>query len=91
MVEGKLSEEREPRNVQVDVVEGEGSPTIRLRDAGGVFLELPPVELDPSHVATEASDAGGATGGGDLPGVRGASRSNSGTGMRARDRACSGG
>ena len=42
MVEGLLAEEREPRNVQVELDAGEDGLTIRLRDAGGVFLEVPP-------------------------------------------------
>ena len=46
MIEGSLAEEREPRNVQVELVSEEGSLTIRLRDAGGVFLEVPPTRPD---------------------------------------------
>ena len=42
MVEGSLAEVREPRNVQVELDAGEDGLTIRLRDAGGVFLEVPP-------------------------------------------------
>ena len=42
MIEGMLSEEREQRNVQVELDAGEDGLKIRLRDAGGVFLEVPP-------------------------------------------------
>ena len=37
MVKGSLAEEREPRKVQVELVESEDGLTIRLRDEGGVF------------------------------------------------------
>ena len=42
MIEGTLSESREPWSVQVDLVEADGATTVRLRDAEGVFLEVPP-------------------------------------------------
>ena len=42
MVDGKLTEEHELRNVQVDVIErGPGVRTIKLRDENGMFLEIP--------------------------------------------------
>ena len=42
LVEGKLGETREPRNVQVEVVGLPGGGTlVRLRDEGGVFMEIP--------------------------------------------------
>ena len=41
MIEGTLSESREPWSVQVDLVEADGATTVRLRDAEGVFLEVP--------------------------------------------------
>ena len=41
MVEGSLAVEREPHNVQVELVESEDGLTIRLRDAGGFFLQIP--------------------------------------------------
>ena len=42
MVDGKLAEEHELRNVQVDVIErGPGVRTIKLRDENGMFLEIP--------------------------------------------------
>lgn len=40
MVEGSLGEDREPWSVQVDILEAEVGTIIRLRDAGGVFLEV---------------------------------------------------
>ena len=46
MVEGKLSEDREPRNVQVDLVVSGSGTVVRLRDAGGVFLEEPLDDAD---------------------------------------------
>ena len=46
MVEGTLAEEREPHNIQVELVESEGGLMIRLRDAGGIFLEIPPEQRD---------------------------------------------
>ena len=39
LIEGKLGEDREPRNVQVIVI-GEGV-IVKLRDEGGVFAEIP--------------------------------------------------
>ena len=42
MVDGKLAEEHELRNMQVDVIErGPGVRTIKLRDENGMFLEIP--------------------------------------------------
>ena len=52
MLEQSLGEEREPWSVQVDVLETETSSIIRLRDAGGVFLEVPPNESDEGDEAT---------------------------------------
>ena len=52
MLEGSLGEEREPWSVQVDVLETETSSIIRLRDAGGVFLEVPPDESDEGDEGT---------------------------------------
>ena len=48
MIEGTLSESREP---WVDLVEADGATTVRLRDAEGVFLEVPPTctEEERSH------------------------------------------
>ena len=40
IAEGKLSGEREPRNVQVDLLDAASGVTIRLRDASGIFLDL---------------------------------------------------
>ena len=42
MIEGKLGEERETRNVQVDVFAVKEGSAIQLRDASGVFLDIPP-------------------------------------------------
>ncbi len=48
MIDGKLEEmEREPRNVQVVLVELEQGTVISLRDEGDVFLEVPPSEEPP--------------------------------------------
>ena len=55
MVEGSLAEEREPRNVQVELVESEGGLTIRLRDAGGIFLEIPPEQRDGEDAGEDGS------------------------------------
>ena len=46
MIEGKLAEDREPRNVQVDVAGSESGSTIRLRDASGIFLEILPADRE---------------------------------------------
>ena len=46
MVEGSLAVEREPHNVQVELVESEDGLTIRLRDAGGFFLQIPAEQRD---------------------------------------------
>ena len=43
MIEGLLAEEREPWSVQV---ESDGGQAINLRDASGIFLNIPPSELD---------------------------------------------
>ena len=59
MVEGSLAEEREPRNVQMELVESEGSLTIRLRDAGGIFLEIPPEQRDGEDTGEDAGKDGG--------------------------------
>ena len=48
MVEGSLSEDREPRNVQVDLVGSESGMIIRLRDADRVFLDIMPPD-DPDE------------------------------------------
>ena len=43
LIEGKLGEEYEPRNVQVDLVEVEpGVVGIQLRSADGIIVEIPP-------------------------------------------------
>ena len=55
MVEGSLSRDREPRNVQVDLVESESGSIIRLRDADGVFLEIPPDNADDGDGSETAS------------------------------------
>ena len=55
-LEGSLGKEREPWSVQVDVLETEISSIIRLRDAGGVFLEVPPDESDEGDEATTSLD-----------------------------------
>ena len=40
MIEGRLAEEHEPKNVLVDVIESAPDErTIKLRDEGGVILE----------------------------------------------------
>ena len=42
LVEGKLAEEYEPKNVQVDIIELEhGVTSIKLRDQSGVILDIP--------------------------------------------------
>jgi hypothetical protein len=46
MVDGSLAEEREPRNVQVELTDSEEGVMIRLMDASGVFLEIPPSPPD---------------------------------------------
>lgn len=62
MIEGSLSEEREPRNVQVELVAGEGGSTRRLRDAGSVFLEVPPTRPDGEDSSTERERDGDESG-----------------------------
>ena len=57
MIEGELLAEREPRNVQVDIQEAAAGVTIRLRDEGGVFLEVLPDEPSDGGRLVEASDA----------------------------------
>ena len=57
MIEGELSAVREPRNVQVDIEEAAAGFTIRLRDEGGVFLEVLPDEPSDGGKSGEASDA----------------------------------
>ena len=53
MIEGKLAENYEPRNVQVDVVElGASATAIKLRDEGGVILEIPPEEESRGDLST---------------------------------------
>ena len=49
LIDGKLSAEREPRNVQVDLLDAASGVTIRLRDASVAFLELPPQEQGSSE------------------------------------------
>jgi len=45
LIEGKLGEEHEPKNVQVDVIELQpGVTAIKLRDEGGVIIEIPAEE-----------------------------------------------
>ena len=61
MVEGSLSEDREPRNVQVDLVGSESGTIIRLRDTDGVFLDIMPPD-DPDE---EEGSAGSRRGTGD--------------------------
>ena len=56
MLEGSLGKERKLWSVQVDVVETETNSIIRLRDAGGVFLEVPLDELDEGDEATTSLD-----------------------------------
>lgn len=46
MIEGKLAEDHEPKNAQVDVIELDGGVMIKLRDKNGVILEIPPEEGD---------------------------------------------
>ena len=60
MIEGTLSESREPWSVQVDLVEADGATTVRLRDAEGVFLEVPPTcsEEGEEPVSPRAIDGG---------------------------------
>lgn len=58
MIDGSLAEEREPQNVQVELVAGEGGSTIRLRDAGGVFLEVPPTRPDGEDSSLEREKDG---------------------------------
>ena len=53
MVEGSLSEGHEPQNVQVDLVGSESGTIIRLRDADGVFLDIPPGEPDGGNGSAE--------------------------------------
>jgi hypothetical protein len=56
MVEGFLSEDHEPQNVQVDLVESEDGSIMRLRDANGVFLEVAPGDSDGGDASVAASD-----------------------------------
>ena len=78
MIEGLLAEEREPWSVQVDLVESDGGQAIKLRDASGIFLKIPPSELDrdegePSSRREEGSpsDEDGSPKGGGGPGGSG--------------------
>ena len=57
MIEGELSAVRELRNVQVDIEEAAAGFTIRLRDEGGVFLEVLPDEPSDGEKSGEASNA----------------------------------
>ena len=60
MIEGKLSEEHEPRNIQVDVIESAEGPVIKLRDEEGIILDIPPEEeLPESGSGSELSDREG--------------------------------
>ena len=58
MIEGKLAEDWEPRNVQVNVVGSEGGLTIRLRDASGMFLEIRPTGWEDRDDGQAAAEAG---------------------------------
>ena len=53
MVEGFLSEDHEPQNVQVDLVESEDGSIVRLN---GVFLEVAPGDSDGGDASVAASD-----------------------------------
>ena len=56
LIEGKLSGEREPRNVQVDLLDAAFGVTIRLRDASGIFLELESQDQASGEVASGSRD-----------------------------------
>ena len=75
MVDESLAEEREPRNVQVELTDSEEGVMIRLMDASGVFLEIPPSPPD----GGDAGDAGESR-----ERDRGSERSGSGSGSPDR-------
>ena len=58
MIEGKLAESHQTKNVLVDVIGPNRRATIRLRDEQGVILEVPPEE-ESSERASSGSEAGG--------------------------------
>lgn len=58
LIEGKLRETREPRNVQVEVIDSaRGSMVIKLRDEEGIFMEIPTNEE--TEVITERRERRG--------------------------------
>ena len=58
LIEGKLGETREPRNVQVEVIDSAGgSMVIKLRDEEGIFMEIPADEE--TEVITERRERSG--------------------------------
>ena len=51
-----VSNDHEPRNVQVDLVESQGGPIIRLRDAGGAFVPRDSGGGDASVAASDGEE-----------------------------------
>ena len=82
MIEGRLAEEHEPKNVLVDVIESAPDErTIKLRDEGGVILEAtaseeagegrePSGERSHCESEEEEEDSGGACGAREEPTLR---------------------
>ena len=64
MIEGTLADDREPWSVQVDLVESEEGVAVDLRDAGGVFLQIPPSKLGDGDGDRESREASGEDGNG---------------------------
>ena len=67
LVEGKLeTEQYEPKNVQVDVIElATGAIEVRLRNESGVILEVPADEFDTAGKHQEEESRTGSTRGGE--------------------------
>ena len=64
MIEGTLADDREPWSVQVDLVESEEGVAVDLRDASGVFLQIPPSKLGDGDGDRESREASGEDGNG---------------------------
>ena len=60
IIEGSLTDmDREPRNVQVEVEEGDGGRvTVRLRDSRGTFVEALASPPDASGAGAEEQEVG---------------------------------
>ena len=59
MVEGALIErERQPQNVQVNLVEMEVGVAVCLEDGDGIFLGLPPVREEPATKSVPMNSGG---------------------------------